>query len=156
MQEFPKVHSYLLITWDFFGAPLVFTATFREFTAAADERLRVAAFNAWLKAFAGAPSVLSNLSQFVPLILIAVVLAGRFKFSVVMICQTQDPYGLGIGIADANTGWVVQVLVRIFYEVSWHGSFNDAHRQVLVFTELDGLLLVTKFEIFFVLIGHLL
>jgi hypothetical protein len=41
MQEFPKVHSYLLIICDFFGAPLVFTTAFREFAAAADERLLV-------------------------------------------------------------------------------------------------------------------
>jgi hypothetical protein len=41
MQEFPKVHSNFLITCGIFGAPLVFTATFGEFTAAADERLLV-------------------------------------------------------------------------------------------------------------------
>ena len=41
MQEFPKVHSHLLITFGFFGAPLVFTAAFGEFAAAADERLLV-------------------------------------------------------------------------------------------------------------------
>ena len=156
MQEFPKVHSYLLITCDFFGPPLVFTATFREFAAAADEWLLGVAFYAWLEAFAGTPPILFNLSQFIPLILIAVVHAGRFKFSVVLIGETQDPQGLGIGIADSNTGWVVEVLVRIFYELSWHGSFNDAHRQVLIFTHLDGILLVTKIEIFFVLICHLL
>ena len=155
MQEFPKVHSYLLITCDFFGPPLVFTATFREFATAADEGLLGVAFYAWVEAFTGTP-ILLNLSQFIPLILIAVFHAGRFKSSRVLIGETQDPQGLEIGIADANTGWVVEVLVRIFYELSWHGSFNDAHRQVLVFILLDGLLLVTKFEIFFVLIGHLL
>jgi len=73
-----------------------------------------------------------------------------------MIAQTQDPHCLGIGIADANTGWVVEVFVSIFYGMHWYGSSNDTHRQVLAFTLLDGLLLVMKFEIFFILIGHLL
>ena len=73
-----------------------------------------------------------------------------------MIAQIQDPHCLGIGVADANTGWVVEVFVSIFYGMPWYGSSNYAHRQVLAVTLLDGLLLITKIEIFFVLIGHLL
>lgn len=41
MQEIPEVHLHLLITFGFFGAPLVFTTAFGEFGAAADERLLV-------------------------------------------------------------------------------------------------------------------
>lgn len=73
MQELPKVHSNFLITCDFFGAPLVFTATFGEFPTAADERLLVN-FCVWDEALS-AVSVLLDLAEFGSLVLVAAVQA---------------------------------------------------------------------------------